>query len=793
MYARIHLALLFSTLVGQVKIGDWGAYTSPLKINKVIVAGDSIICATEGGLLIKKENNYRTLTTINGLHSVDISTIEKDAFGNFWIGGSTPLGFIQIYDFNIGSIEVFDFGLSKITDIYFDSENAYAAFIDGQDVGLVKFVYSNDKWSYRDIYRNFPVALDEINGLEILPTMLSTEKNIFLATNMGLFIGKISTNLKDPNNWQRGFCCFDNGPIKAMTRYKDGIVFIFDEDNNDPAKVYYIYPSGEFYLYDNLDIPIPIVFEEMIFDNDDDILGIKNKTFYSQKDAFYPKIQLIGLNSLSLGLDQEIIIGSDLGLKSIQPNMEVSSFIPNAPASSKFTAVEVLRDGRLVGASSNGLSIKDFNGWRNIIEAQSNSSVKINEFYDYDKFIADTIAYDFGDAVADIEQGPDGLLYLAIEGTYPTFSNPNRLGGGVLVIDVDDPTNVTAVDTSILSYYTANNSTRPYMVVKDIEFDKLGNLWLANAYTTNKNAPIHVRNVDNIWRSYGSFETPTKISQSPISLAFDNWSRPWFGAFKAEEANLGVYPNGGIFVLDYNGTATQPSSFFWESIISNTTIWSIGFSKNRLYYLTNTGLNYFDINNGQNPIVGENLYSYFPNISFGGGSKVKIDKQGNIWTSSTTQGIHVLLENTTYWPTINGLRQNNSPLLSDEVYDIDFDEERKLAYIATSKGISVLKIPFGESYDGYSKLKIFPSPFKINKHKFMIADGLPFNSSMKILTLDGMVIRDVKSNGLSVDGDQLKWDGKNNSGEHVASGVYLVSIIGSNGENIFEKITVISN
>ena len=473
--------------------------------------------------------------------------------------------------------------------------------------------------------------------------------------------------------------------------------------------------------------------------------------------------------------------------------MEILSFIPNAPASSKFTALKVLQDGRLVGASSNGLSIKDFNGWRNILEVKVNGSDNINNYYDYSEFIADTIPFDFGDAVADIEEGPDGLVYLAIEGTYPTFSNPERQGGGILILDVDDPTNITAIDTSILSYYTSSSSSRPYIVVKDIEFDQLGNLWVANAYSTNKNAPIHVRNVDNIWRSYGSSETSVKISQSPISLAFDNWSRLWFGAFKAEEANLGVYPDGGIFVLDYDDAAVQPSSFFWESILYNKTIWSIGFSNNRLYYLTTTGLNYFDINNGQNPIVGENLYSYFPNISFGGGSKVKIDKQGNVWTSSTTQGIHVLLENTTYWPTINGLRQNNSPLLSDEVYDIDFDEERKLAYIATSKGISVLKIPFGESYDSYDKIKIFPSPFKLNKHEFLIVDGLPFNSSMKILTLDGMVIRDVKSSGLPVDGDQLKWDGKNDSGEYVASGVYLLSIIGSSGENTFEKITVIRN
>ena len=345
MYAKTQLILLFlfSTLNGQVKIGDWGAYTSPLKINKTIITGDSIICATEGGLLIKSGDSYNTLTTIDGLYSVDLSTIEKDSFGNFWIGGNTPLGFIQIYNFDIGSVEVFDFGLTEITDFFIDLENAYASFIDGQDVGIIKFVYSNNKWSYRDIYRNFPVAIDEINGIEILQITSSVEKNIFLATNVGLFLGKISTNLKDPNNWKRGFCCFDDGPIKAMTGFQDGLAFIYNEDDNDPAKVYYMYPSEESYSYEDLDIPIPIEFEEMIFDNDDDLVGIKNKIVYSQKNAFYPMIQQVGLNSLMLGLDQEIIIGSDLGLKLLKPNMEILSFIPNAPASSKFTALKVLQ------------------------------------------------------------------------------------------------------------------------------------------------------------------------------------------------------------------------------------------------------------------------------------------------------------------------------------------------------------------------------------------------------------------------------------------------------------------
>ena len=138
------------------------------------------------------------------------------------------------------------------------------------------------------------------------------------------------------------------------------------------------------------------------------------------------------------------------------------------------------------------------------------------------------------------------------------------------------------------------------------------------------------------------------------------------------------------------------------------------------------------------------------------------------------------------------MRENNSPLLSDEVYDLDFDQERKLAYIATSKGVSILRIPFGVSFNNYNNIKIFPSPFIIPDNQNMIVDGLMYNSFMKIMTLDGLVIRDVSSRGLSVDGDQLSWDGKDNNGNLVSSDVYLLSIMDKSGTNTFSKITVIN-
>ncbi len=772
------LIILLATSFAQVNIGDWNAFTCPLDVRAIVQIGDSSYCATGGGILIYNNGDSEIYTTVDGIYKVDILSISNDSYNNLWIGGKSPNGFIQIYNIVNGSIDIFDYGLTEITNFWISDSIAFASFIDGQDFGFIKWVYVDGKWSYRDIYRNFPIELGSINGISVL------KKSVFLATNNGLLSIDMSSNLKDPNNWSLAFNDFNN-PINTMCEVESGIVF---NQNNSLYRIFY---NDINLQYEELDIEIPVGFKKIIFDQSGFLWGINGSYVYSEKTNFNPIPIRKPVNNITLNNEGNIIIGSELGLRIIdKDSFEINSYIPNAPVTAKFSSIKVLDDGRLVGASTKGLSIKDFNGWRNILEIKNEDTEVINYTYNYKSFIADTIGYDFGVLVTDIEQDEDGLLYVGIEGTFPNLVNPTRKGGGVLVIDIDNPENVTAIDTSILGFY--GTSGNGYTVVKDIEFDKSGNLWVANSYVTNKNTPIHVRDINGNWKSYGSSETSVKISQSPISLTFDNWSRTWVSAFKAEEANMGIYPDGGIFVLEYFGAPVEPSSFSWEKIIYNTTVWSIGFGRNnRLYYLTPTGLNYYDIKAGFNPVIRENLYAYFPNISFGMGSKIDIDSQGNIWTVSQTQGVHVLLENTTYWPDINGLRENSSPLLSDEVHDLDFDQERKLVYIATSKGVSVLRLPFGESYKDYNNIKVFPSPFIIPDNKKLTIDGLMYNSFMKIMTLDGLVIRDINSKGLSVDGDQLIWDGKDNNGRFVSSGVYLLSIMDNSGNNTFTKITVI--
>ena len=781
MLFRASLILLFlSFSFSQVRIGDWDALTCPLNIHDMVFSNDTVYFVTSGGLLVRTDDKFTTLTTIDGIIGVDIAAIADDSNGHLWLGGNTPNGFVQIYDpIKKISVNIFDFGLTQVTAFWIGDSLAFAAFIQGQDVGLMKWIYIDDEWSYRDIFRNFPISIGNINAFSVQGS------KIFLGTGNGLWMGDISENLKDPANWSMPFPELD-GNVSA-------IAFLESSATLSHEGILYIFHYDDLSLINQQTMTTPINFEYLAFDSKNYLWGIKGKKLYRKKTALEVLSHRYDLRSIAFGNEGRISVGSIMGLVNVDTvSWVLGSEIPNAPRTGQFSAITIMKDGRLVGASAWGLSVLEDQGWRNILEILRENSHVIHSSYDYNTFVADTIEYDFGGFVADIEEGPDGKVYCSIRGVYPEKFNPYKRGGGVLIIDIDNPEDVTVIDTTVLGYFTTQSVSDPYMVVKDVEFDVEGNLWVVNPYVINKNVPIHVRNPEGEWWSYGSGETSVKISQSPNGITFDRWNRAWVCAFMAEEANLGIYPNGGLFMLYYNGTPVDPINFNWSKIISGETVWSVAMGKNdRLYYLTPTGLNYFDVqSDANNPVLRENLYPYFPNLSFGEGAELKVDPHGNIWSHSPSQGVHILLENTTSWPDINGLRASNSPLLSDEITDIAFDAEKSLAYIATSKGVNILRIPFGTAVANYNNIKIFPSPFRIPANKPMVVSGLLKNSSMKIMTLDGHVVRNIPSQGISTDGDQLLWDGKDNNGIYVTSGVYLLAIYGASN-NTFSKVTVI--
>ena len=149
------LYVVNQSLFSQVSIGEWGALTSSLKIRDVVFE-NKIYAATEGGLLEIDDNEYKVLTTVNGLDGVDLLSIKSDQNSHLWLGGASPFGFLQIFDpSNNSSIQSFNFGLTSINDIIILDSLAFVLYENGQDFGILKFMYDK-KWEYRDNFKNFP-------------------------------------------------------------------------------------------------------------------------------------------------------------------------------------------------------------------------------------------------------------------------------------------------------------------------------------------------------------------------------------------------------------------------------------------------------------------------------------------------------------------------------------------------------------------------------------------------------------------------------------------------------------
>ena len=275
------------------------------------------------------------------------------------------------------------------------------------------------------------------------------------------------------------------------------------------------------------------------------------------------------------------------------------------------------------------------------------------------------------------------------------------------------------------------------------------------------------------------------------AIAIDNYNRLWIATLNS------------LIIYSYANTAFDPQNEKWVEIPIYLQFLREPFDinvspKNRLWILTNYGLIYKDLKvNNDDPIISTgpikangDLSPFLTNVPFNKKSKIEFDPRGNIWITTDGNGVFVINEFGEFWPSSEGINISNSNLLSDNVNGVSFDDSNGLAYIATNKGITVLKIPFAKPKASYSAIDIFPSPFKIPSNKRMTIDGLRDNSKIIIMTLNGKVINQISAENIS--GYQAYWDGRDIQNRLVKTGIYLVKIFDKKGKFTFEKIAVIN-
>ncbi|MCB0713327.1 MAG: hypothetical protein KDD67_13440 [Ignavibacteriae bacterium] len=163
---------------------------------------------------------------------------------------------------------------------------------------------------------------------------------------------------------------------------------------------------------------------------------------------------------------------------------------------------------------------------------------------------------------------------------------------------------------------------------------------------------------------------------------------------------------------------------------------------------------------------------------------IVVDALNRKWIA-TDKGVFVLTSDGT--ELLSTFTEENSPLVSNDVLVILADDVTGQIYVGTSAGLNRLQTEAIAPKNNLEQIVVSPQPFFVGVDQSLRITGLPSNSTVKILKLDGALITEFRAPG----GDVAFWNGRDVDGEFVATGVYLVSARSPLGETVVGKIAVV--
>ena len=156
---------------------------------------------------------------------------------------------------------------------------------------------------------------------------------------------------------------------------------------------------------------------------------------------------------------------------------------------------------------------------------------------------------------------------------------------------------------------------------------------------------------------------------------------------------------------------------------------------------------------------------------------IALDGGNRKWLATVNSGVFLLSpdgrEQVTHFTSAQ------SPLPSNEVYDVAIDQSSGLVYFATPNGITSYRGTATNfvSELGNSELTVFPNPWRPGDPPNITIDGLAFGSEVHIVDAAGRLVR-----RLDGAGGRVFWDMMDVQGQPVPEGVYF-ALAGESGGN----------
>jgi len=739
------VAWVVCTSEGTAGIGDWKNYTSMKSVRAVTSDGQSIWAATSGGMFRfnPSDSSYQKFVNSDGLSTNNITAVMTDSTGIVWIGHQS--GYIDIYDSKKSTWKyITDIALSgrttrSINGFYRAGDKMYIATTFGIAV------FSVSKFEFSDTYTSFTTVMQPSVSSVVL-----FQNRVFATTSSGIVSSKPSaTNLAAPESWEilspvvtgNNLSRFNSelfaSTESGMMKFQNNGWVIANGITSD-VKIFSVLDTSLLFIEGN---------------------SIKSLNINNNVSTLYSSIS----SAISSGttLNRKIFLGfQSNGISTVNSNSVWNIYFPNGPNSNAFYQLVMDEKGVLWSASGRynaGSGFYSFNGttWRNYT-------------------IENTPALLNNDCFA-ISVGPNNSKWVS------------TWGEGLLLINSNGDV-VKRFDYSSAGFtgsVRSDGSGLPsYIVPSKVAMDRSGNIWMSSCYSVDYQKVLWKMKPDSTWESfpgsiYGAF--PSFMLGIVIDQNQTKWftntvhggaSSPTIVYFNEAKILPGSATSGWGTITEQDGATNLQS----ETMVTDHDgdIW-IG---------TGTGITIItDVNNPKNRVskvfLGVVRDQYINCIA--------VDPLNNKWVATST-GVFVLSPDGTQLLQQYTVDLSGGKMLDDNVMSIAFDTKKGIAYFGTEKGLSSVEIAPVAVKNSFSTIDLSPNPIYLPTHSAVEIRGLVDESTIKVLALNGKVIKQFSAQG----GGRAFWDCKDNNGRAVASGVYIIVAHNRAGDQVASaKIAVI--
>lgn len=343
-----------------------------------------------------------------------------------------------------------------------------------------------------------------------------------------------------------------------------------------------------------------------------------------------------------------------------------------------------------------------------------------------------------------------------------------------------------------------DQQNKDYTMVETVVFDKNGSLWLFNS-SSNKTSLIEITK-DGEWVHHHQkafLISGGRSFDNVVRATFDSNGLLWMCNNRFIEPALICYQPSTDEAIAYKSFVNQDGSPLASKIFGVTAVAED--MDGNIWFGTDAGPMMIEkqyIGKSESDMVmtqvkvprndGTNYADYLlAGIYI---SCIKVDNDGKKWFGTNGNGIYVISKDN--MTEVEHFTTENSRLISDNIGDIEIDENTGEVFIGTDNGLCSYMSGITEVIDDMTEESVYayPNPVKPDYTGLITITGLTYQADVKILSSNGTLIKEGKSNGR-----MFTWDGNDKNGHRVASGVYMVATATKDGkQGVVCKIAIIN-